>query len=255
MQVLIALVLAFTAIAAVPQNQQRIIGGSGTTISNYPEVVALLHSWGTTGHRHACGGIILNNRSILTAARCVYQTSPQEWRTRAGSTNAHSGGVTYLTSFIIQHHFYNIYNRDYDISIMRVSSNINFGTTIQQASIAGPNYVLPDNQAVWVVGWGYTNAQGSPSEQLRHVQIWTVNQNLCSARYTELGNIITSNMLCASWLDVDNYGKCYGDFGGPLYHNRVVVGVSSWSQGCAQARYPGVYTRVSNFIPFIQSNA
>lgn len=96
---------------------------------------------------------------------------------------------------------------------------------------------------------------GSKSEQLRHVGIWTVNQNTCRSRYAPLGNSVTDNMVCSGWLNVGGRGQCSGDGGGPLLHNNVVVGVSSWGYLCGQANYPDVNTRVSRFTSWIQANA
>lgn len=92
------------------------------------------------------------------------------------------------------------------------------------------------------------------SEQLRHVQIWTVNQAVCRSRYARIG-AITDNMLCSGWLDVGGRDQCQGDSGGPLLHNNVIVGVSSWGQGCADKNFPGVNTRVSRYSSWIQSNS
>ena len=48
---------------------------------------------------------------------------------------------------------------------------------------------------------------------------------------------------------------CQGDSGGPLFRSDPfrLVGIVSWGQGCAVAGYPGVYTRVADFIDFVQS--
>ncbi|XP_028029960.1 trypsin, alkaline C-like [Bombyx mandarina] len=137
---------------------------------------------------------------------------------------------------------------------MRTSSNINYvNNAVQPARIPGSNYNLGDNQVVWAAGWGVTRFGGSLSEQLRHVQVWVVNQSVCRSRYG--GNTITNNMLCAGWLDVGGRDSCTGDSGGPLYHNNVVVGVSSFGNNCGHARYPGVYARVSRYTSWIQSNS
>jgi hypothetical protein len=97
--------------------------------------------------------------------------------------------------------------------------------------------------------------KGSPSEQLRHVQVWTVNQATCRNNYASIRLSVTDNMLCAGYLNVGGRDQCQGDSGGPLYHNRVVVGVASWGEECALARYPGVNARVSRYTTWIQANA
>ncbi|CAG9796396.1 unnamed protein product [Diatraea saccharalis] len=243
-------------IPAAPKTPQRIVGGSLTTINQHPDIVSLLWSWNeANNHFQVCGGSIINSRSVLTAAHCTVGAQSFIWRFRLGSTFANSGGVVHLTSQIINHPQYNRVNYDNDIAIIRTSSNIVFSNVVRQASIAGANYNLADNQVVWAAGWGATSSGGPSSEQLRHVQIWTINQAVCRNRYAEIGLTVTDNMLCSGWLDVGGRDQCQGDSGGPLYHNGVVVGVCSWGRGCAQARFPGVNARVSRYTQWIQNNA
>ncbi|CAH0592690.1 unnamed protein product [Chrysodeixis includens] len=238
----------------VPTSPQRIVGGSLTTVSEYPTIVALLFSW-NTNYVQNCGGTILTQRAILTAAHCPYGDTASRWRVRAGSSYANSGGTVYTLSSIAIHPQYNSRTMDSDVAILRTSSQITFSSVVQPASIAGANYNLGDNQVVWAAGWGATSSGGSGSEQLRHVQVWTVNQSTCATRYSYGGGNITPNMLCSGWLDVGGRDQCQGDSGGPLYHNGIVVGVCSWGFGCALSEYPGVNARVSRFSSWIQSNA
>ncbi|CAH0405210.1 unnamed protein product [Chilo suppressalis] len=250
----IVLFLALTADAAVTRDQ-RIAGGSVTTITNYPEMVSLLYSAGSSNHRQECVGTILTNRAILTAGHCTYGYTPAMWRSRVGSTHANSGGVVHNSARIINHPNYNVFTIDNDIAIIHTSSQIHFTNVIRAANIAGSNYFLGDNQVVWAAGWGFTQTNGNPSEQLRHVQIWVVNQAVCRSRYAELSVLITDNMLCSGWLDVGGRDQCTMDSGGPLYHNGVVVGVCSFGFACGHPRFPGVNARVSRYTAWIQNNA
>ncbi|XP_021193544.3 trypsin, alkaline B [Helicoverpa armigera] len=256
MRVLITLLVVIAAVAAVPSSPQRIIGGSATTINNYPSIAALLYSSTGNNFRQSCGGTLINNRSILTAAHCPFRELITRWRVRVGSSLAHSQGITYGFSTVIFHPNFNFQTMDFDVAIMRSSSNIQFSNVIQPGSIAGANYNIADNQVVWAAGWGRTHPDiAIGAEQLRHVQIWTINQAICRQRYAAASRTITDNMLCSGVLDVGGRDQCAGDSGGPLYHNNVVVGVSSFGISCGDRFYPGVNVRVSRFTSWIQSNA
>lgn len=105
---------------------------------------------------------------------------------------------------------------------------------------------------------------GSSPEQLQHVDVNVINQELCAERYAHLKTLpgfqnwpdITDNMLCAGILDVGGKDACQGDSGGPLVHDRnVVIGITSWGYSCADAVYPGVNARVSKYTDWISANA
>uniref|UniRef100_A0A2H1VHR7 SFRICE_012354 n=1 Tax=Spodoptera frugiperda TaxID=7108 RepID=A0A2H1VHR7_SPOFR len=226
--------------AAVPTGGQRIVGGSLTTIDQYPTIAAILFSFDWVNYTQSCGGIIINNRSILTAAHCTDNRAPGQFRIRVGSSFRSSGGVVHNVMLNIVHPAYNPWTMDSDIAILRSASTFSFNNNVRAASIAGANYFPGDNQAVWAAGWGDTySSSGAGSEQLRHVQLVVINQETCRRQYENTFYPITDNMLCAGW-PTGGRDTCQCDSGGPLYHNGVVVGVTSYGMGCADVRYAGV---------------
>ncbi|CAH4023583.1 unnamed protein product [Pieris brassicae] len=257
MKILILLSLALVAVSAVQPRYQRIVGGSVTTIGKYPYAVAMLYSRSGSGtYTQSCGGTIINNRSVLSAAHCFYGDTIRQWRMRVGSTNSNSGGVVHNTNAIIMHQQYNHRTTDNDVAIVRSNSAFNFNANVARGSIASSNYYLPDNAPVWAIGWGRTAWNGPSSNQLREVQMYTVNLQTCINRYREINNLVNANMLCVGILDVGGRDQCGGDSGGPLLHNNAVVGICSWGhRECAHPRYPGVNARVSRYTSWIQSNA
>jgi trypsin len=123
-----------------------------------------------------------------------------------------------------------------------------FGTGVQpisltkQAPAAGGSAV--------VSGWG-TLSSGSSSlpTQLQAVAVNIVSASECNSAYSSYGGI-TDNMICGA---VTGGGKdaCQGDSGGPLVSGGNLVGIVSWGVGCAEARYPGVYSNVAALRGFV----
>ncbi|XP_022821662.1 trypsin, alkaline C-like [Spodoptera litura] len=255
MRILALIALCFVAVAAVPSDSQRIVGGSVVTIDRYPTVAAVLFTPDWVNFLHNCGGTILNNRSILTAAHCVAGQTANRFRIRLGSSFRSSGGALHNVNQIIIHGSYNTWTFDSDIAILRSASTFFFNNNVRAASIAGANYWPSDNQAVWAAGWGDTfSGSGAGSEQLRHVQLVVINQNTCRNNYAAVGFNVNDNMLCSGWPS-GGRAQCQRDSGGPLYHNGIVVGVCSFGYGCGQANFPGINVRVSRYTSWISSNA
>ncbi|XP_031768972.2 transmembrane protease serine 9-like [Galleria mellonella] len=252
--ILVLYLIGVAAVVAVPRNPQRIVGGAVTDISRYPEITSLLYSWNGVIFSQACGGTILNQRSILSAAHCFVGDLVSRWRIRVGSSYANSGGIIHGVSNIVLHQKYNIVTQDNDIAILHTVYNIVYNNFVKAASILGPNFNLGYNEEVWAAGWGAVAYNGPPSEQLRHVLVWTVNHTECADRYREVKLDVTPNMLCSGWLDVGGRDQCQGDSGGPLYYNGVVVGIASWGLDCGNPYFPGVNTRVSNYFYWISIN-
>ena len=70
---------------------------------------------------------------------------------------------------------------------------------------------------------------------------------------------ITKNMVCAGFTE-GGKGACHGDSGGPLVVPRsstddtaIIYGITSFGNHCAQPKYPTVYARVTEFLPWIKT--
>nr|XP_034837125.1 trypsin CFT-1-like [Maniola hyperantus] len=252
--IVLLLAIGLTTVASLPQQHERIIGGSVTNINNYPFAGSLQITTNNVQFRHNCGCTIINNRSMLSAAHCwPRNAAANRYRARVGSTNVSSGGRQLNVAQLIGHPSYNSRNHDNDVGVIRVSTAIPIGSaSIRAGSLAGANLNIPDNANVIAIGWGLTSVNGSPSESLRHVGLQTVNQARCQSIYG--GGTITANMLCAIW-PAGGRGSCFGDSGTALLRSNVVVGVTSFGAQCASAHWPGVYARVSRYVTWIRNNS
>ena len=97
------------------------------------------------------------------------------------------------------------------------------------------------------------NSGGSTPAELQFVDVPILSDSVCQQAY---GNIPTNLQVCAG---VSQGGKdsCQGDSGGPLVQfangRAEIVGIVSYGIGCAQAEYPGVYTRITPYVSWINS--
>lgn len=116
----------------------------------------------------------------------------------------------------------------------------------------------------FVAGWGRTQEGGSSAAVLQELQIPILANSACQTRYKAVNKLISNKqfdnaVLCAGVL-TGGKDSCQGDSGGPLMLPQRVglisyyyqVGIVSYGIGCARADIPGVYTRVTSFIDWIQ---
>ncbi|CAB3232982.1 unnamed protein product [Arctia plantaginis] len=239
-----------------PNDDSRIVGGSPTSIQNFPYTVQILNN-----ERFSCGGSILTTRHVLSAAHCYFRNGtflgPEPFSIRAGATYLNEAGSVHSVSTIVIHHGYNRTITDNDVAVLVLATVLRFTVTIQRATIPFQGETLTDNSTVVAVGWGRTISGGEVSNVLNAVSVRTVNRGVCRQRYIEYASrlnssaTVTDNMICAGLLDIGGADTCQGDSGGPLIYNGTVVGITSWGAGCAQPLYPGVYAKVSRYTTWI----
>ncbi|XP_066942680.1 transmembrane protease serine 9-like [Macrobrachium rosenbergii] len=235
----------------------RIVGGQPTTVHEYPWQVGL-----TSYSRPYCGGSVISNQWILTAAHCVDGDSPSSVYVLIGEHNYAITSETTATekrpvSQIIVHPQYNSGTYDNDMALLKLSSPIPFPSDnkIAPVCLPDPQNAYDDVDAI-VTGWGTLSSGGSQPNELHEVTVPTMTNSKCQQSY---GSSITSNMICAG-LDEGGKDSCQGDSGGPMVTAgnaaqtfMVQIGVVSWGYGCAYAGYPGVYARVNNYLSWISS--
>jgi len=148
----------------------------------------------------------------------------------------------------IVHPKFNGNTMDNDIALIELDSYVSNITPI----IYDTKYPLTSGTQTKIAGWGNmrTVSHLYPND-LRTALTPIVDFNQCNASSSYDGEL-TQNMMCAGYF-VSNRDSCDGDSGGPLIVDNTLVGIVSTGYGCAQDRFPGVYTKVQNYISWIKT--
>ncbi|TDG43941.1 hypothetical protein AWZ03_009638 [Drosophila navojoa] len=232
----------------------RIVGGYETHIAVYPHQISLRRKGITTpknAFTHSCGGSILTKDTIITAAHCVIGSVASQFKVVAGTSRRNgSDGIIVSVDEIVMHENYNPDNLDNDVALLRLSSPLPLNNFTMRA-IELPTEPTTDGAISTVSGWGTTQSGGTPSDQLRAVDVPIVSNKVCDEDYG--GGRITAGMLCAGVRGQGGKDACQGDSGGPLIVKNKLQGVVSWGRSCALPTHPGVYANVFHYVDWIKS--
>jgi secreted trypsin-like serine protease len=261
-------ILMFTGIhltmyhIALADHNIRIVGGTTSENDAWPFIAALVDYYG----QPQCGAALIHSLWVVTAAHCV-ENSSGGWVTThyydvvVGLNDMSKNQESYLYKIeqIIPHPNYDSYLVDNDIALLKLKTSVPSTfkpIKLYQGDVSGLTGI--------VLGWGNmvhfnpddpSNPSYSPSypDQLRQVEVPVVDFETCMESTTYQ---ITTNMFCAGYPEGQK-DACGGDSGGPfvVYSNYQwkLAGIVSWGEGCAWPGYYGFYTRVPNYISFINT--
>jgi len=234
-------------------NQEiRIVGGRPTGINQYPWVARLVYD----GQFH-CGASLLTPDYVLTAAHCVRRLRRSKIRVILGDHDqfitSETQAIMRAVSAIIRHRNFDSNTYNHDIALLKLRKPVTFTKTIKPVCLPTENDD-PAGKTGIAVGWGRTSEGGALPGIVQHVNVPILTLAQCrSMKYRS--SRITANMICAGKGKTDS---CQGDSGGPLLISNKekfeIVGIVSWGVGCGRAGYPGVYTRVAKYLPWLRAN-
>ncbi|KAM3967152.1 trypsin 5G1 [Aphomia sociella] len=243
-----------TSLPTIERNDDmfaRIVNGYVVDITEIPYQASLRRRV-SSGWTHTCGAVVISDRAVLTAGHCAvsYELNMSLLRVVVGTARRLSGGQSYDVSTILVHEEYSPVTLENDIAVVVTDVTITFSENVNSVTIAPLNFQLPENTKAVVSGFGTTSYEGTASSVLLAAKVNIISQQTCARAYLRIATI-TTGMVCATAQDPPR-DACQGDSGGPLVADGYLVGLVSWGEGCADATYPGVYTRVSAYIDWIQ---
>ncbi|XP_035204544.1 proclotting enzyme-like [Stegodyphus dumicola] len=247
----------------------RIVNGREADKGSWPWMAVVFVERRNGNKSPDCGGSLVTNRHVITAAHCVVTgrgNTPMEPRLLSVRLGAHDlrkerepGAVDVNVESVRRHEQFDPRTYRNDIAVLKLTRSVPFTETIAPVclpydSLRGQNLTL---KTAFVIGFGTTSFNGPASNVLMEASFDIQDQEYCRQAYERELNI-TKVYLCAGTLD-GSKDSCQGDSGGPLTtvgkgSRFYLVGIVSFGKLCAQPGYPGVYTRVTEFLSWLAQN-
>lgn len=232
-------------------DQSRIVGGGPADKGSWPFIVRLKF-----GRNYLCAGSLIDGETVITAAHCCDGFKYSDYEI-----------------FLNDHYYSKLDEKEVKVSLTKMEYHSAFSWNSFKNDICVltldrdvTNY-LPDgnnfpclppinhswktNTVCYAAGWGLTKEWGSIATELQSVDIWTFDDEQCAKQQDHHAK----EMICAGKIG-GGQDACQGDSGGPLLceidGNVVLAGITSWGIGCARAGNPGEWSKVSNYISWLE---
>lgn len=238
----------------------RIVGGNNADPTRFPYYTYI--DIKTEKGRFQCGGTLIHPDIVMTAGHC-YQDFIVEgskihgmsvW-VNVSSIDGGRTGYEYGRHAVraMMHPRYGYGSNTNDILLLQLNAAV-LGVPLPKLPRAG---VSPaPGTIVTAIGQGLVSENGPFSSSLQVVDVNVISYKDCNDADSYDGRVDPDIMICAG---VSGGGKdsCSGDSGGPLLlqgvfpQDDIIIGLTSWGEGCAEPEKFGVYTKVSSFNGFI----
>lgn len=247
----------------------HILGGTPVEIGEYPHMVAIGLTDTDGAVEYNCGGTLIAKHYVLTAAHCLV-TRQIPVMVRMGvvnftDTEQMKGAVEIKIKKVHLHPDYtsaNVYN---DVGLLELEEEVTYSNNVFPTCLYTDPDDPPTNSVLYVTGWGVINrSTREKSDVLLKARQTIVDNSKCNESYVDNGLTrrnregIIASQLCAHDPGLTK-DACQGDSGGPLnlvvdeaLNKYRVVGVISAGFSCGSST-PGLYSRVSAFLDWIES--
>lgn len=244
----------------------RIVGGmpvGSLSRHGWPWMAQVFFQMPGRQARFICGGSVITSYYILSAAHCFDVAMSNNYFVRVGSLTVGQGRQHDLLN-IYQHENYRRGEFYDDIAVLEVTREMNLDGRVSPICLPTGRYYGDSlvGKNLIVAGWGLTTFGGLPSSILQEVSVPVIPNSKCQNAYGRailpaISKGITDGMICAG-LEEGGKDSCQGDSGGPLIledgGKLMIVGIVSFGYKCAEPGYPGVYTRVVNYLRWLADN-
>merc|ERR1711971_72303 len=231
----------------------RIVGGDDADVQEYPWQVGIE----INGQFPWCGGSLISETEILTAAHCTSGRRASSIKVIVGENDISDEEQMKLeVAEVLIHPMYNGSTYSNDFAILRLASPLTFSSSISPVCLPADADATFTGEVATVTGWGSLGEGNQIPAILQEANVTVISNAACRAAPQPYKDGISEAMLCAAAPGKDS---CQGDSGGPLIplenSRQTLVGVVSLGVGCALPEFPGVYSRVTVAMDWILENS
>jgi len=237
----------------------KVIGAVPAELHEFPWLVSFQWIGGTY-----CTGVIISPLDVLTTASCLqvsFASGGTGLEMHAGryfinETSEIDGIMKPAWRFILHPDYQSELDNDIAIVKLITSNPFEFNDAVKPIQLPVRGQLLSGTGII--SGWGSAREEWiAPVEGLMKSEVPLIADSQCKSIYGD--DFQENSMICAGNLETGGVDFCNGDIGGPLIvrngnNGYTLAGLNSWGNGCGVAGFPGVYTEVSNFLDFINSN-
>ncbi|XP_041863872.1 coagulation factor IXb [Melanotaenia boesemani] len=249
-------------VTAEKNSDKRVVGGDEALAGEIPwQVLLLYHSATVTKGQPFCGGSLVSELWVVTAAHCVEHAriNKKTFFTRVGEHDVNVDEGPERDHEVAEKHLYPLYAFEqspynHDIALLKLSSPVELSNQRRPICLGPKDFIqnlLRESTSSMVSGWGRLKFQGPQASKLQKLAIPRVDRTLCKQSSQDH---ITRFMFCAGYSN-EQRDSCQGDSGGPHATNYkgtwFLTGIISWGEGCAMEGKYGIYTRISRYYPWI----
>ena len=245
----------------------RIVGGLDAKEGEVPWQAMLI----LDGHLE-CGGALISSRALVTAAHCLKQPASQYTvvvgRLAAPSPELECHQQNFKAIDFFAHPDYDPRTLINDVAVVSIASLFGQGARwtpsvlplclaapgTSSGAPASPRLLWEEGELGLVSGYGLTKEEGKSAKTLQEAVVPVVSRARCSSAYRTWIAIDPIHQFCAGG-GQGGRDACTGDSGGPLATSAegrfYLAGVVSFGKGCGRRDFPGVYTRIEPYIPWL----
>ncbi|XP_037373957.1 chymotrypsinogen 2-like [Talpa occidentalis] len=225
---------------------QRIVNGKDARPGSWPWQVSLQDRKGL----HFCGGSLINEKWVVTAAHCGVSTSHLVVAGVFDKGSKKENVQVLRIAQVFRHPNYNTITLNNDITLLKLATPARFSKIVSPVCLPSAEDTFPAGALCVTTGWGRTSSHGAGSNKLQQGTTPLLSDAQCVKLW---GSKITDAMVCAGGKGVSS---CMGDSGGPLVCQKNgawnLVGVVSFGSSTCSTNMPSSYSRVTKHMPWIQ---